>query len=84
MYRSFRPAWPILSGFCLLSIILFLMAVTLVLSLIPLYTNKKSITPMEKRKTITFNVKIEPNTIVETGSFNAKQRALLQSNVSII
>ncbi|UJR11324.1 hypothetical protein I4U23_015505 [Adineta vaga] len=74
-----RLAWPALVGVCLLALGLFLLAATIVIALIPVYTRKDPTAPTIQTLASSFILPISSNTILQAGAFNAAQISYLQS-----
>ena len=76
------PLPALLAGICCLGLILFLIAATIVLSLIPIYTPTRDRAPATGTLARSFDIPIANDTVLDVGDLNAQQRAVLQRQVS--
>lgn len=73
---------PLISGICCLGLILFLIASTIVLALIPLYTRDRSVELGTVEADDVIDVPINSTVPLTEGTFNDAQNKILQDQVS--
>jgi regulator of sirC expression with transglutaminase-like and TPR domain len=81
-YFSIRLGAPVVGALCCLGLILFLIAATIVLSLIPVYLATRNIAKASKTETLLLPV--PAGTSFPVGPLNSAQIAILQQNVSFL
>ena len=77
-----RVVGPTVLALCCLGLILFLIAATIVLSLIPIYLSSRNASPASQ--TVTLLIPLSSTQTFPVGNLDQNQQAVVQNNVSAL